>query len=192
MDSPLESEVKHAGRLIYVIGPSGAGKDSVLREVKAALGDRVKVMRRYITRKDNEAGEGHYYVTDDEFERMKKSGMFSLNWESHGLKYGVGKEMEDELYLGNTVIVNGSREYLKKASSLFQRMEVIEIMAELPIIKRRLLTRKREAKEEIEERIERGWKRFEIPEHVDYTKIDNSGNLETAVNKIIQLLKPFK
>ena len=60
-----------AGRLIYLIGPSGSGKDSLLdaaRERLAAHGCRVA--RRVITRSAEAVGEAAHSVSAEQFEAL--------------------------------------------------------------------------------------------------------------------------
>jgi ribose 1,5-bisphosphokinase len=179
-----------SGRLLYLIGRSGVGKDTVLNALKPHLDQSVTIIKRYITREYDASGEDHIPVTDEEFMRMQNLGMFSLYWESHGLKYGIGREMEQELLLGRTVIVNGSREYLKRASELFPKLEVIEIYADPDIVTTRLFQRKRESLSGIMERLERGAEQFLVPESLLTYQIDNSGNLLDAVDTFLNILRP--
>lgn len=114
-DSGIDPQADGHG-LFYVMGPSGSGKDSLLRALRERLGpqDRVVVAHRYITRAAD-ANEASVALSTDEFARRQALGCMALHWHSHGLDYGIGVEIEDWLARGLKVIVNGSREYLPKA-----------------------------------------------------------------------------
>ena len=81
--------------LYYVIGPSGAGKDSVLGWLRTHLpaDGRVLFAHRYITRPATAGGENHVELSVAEFALRRDAGLFCLHWASHGLHYGVGREV---------------------------------------------------------------------------------------------------
>ena len=67
------------GRLIYLIGPSGAGKDSLLEAAREALAARqVRIARRVITRSAEAVGEAAHPVTLAEFERLEAEQAFAF------------------------------------------------------------------------------------------------------------------
>jgi ribose 1,5-bisphosphokinase len=78
-----------AGRLIYLIGPSGSGKDSLLdaaREPMAARGCRI--VRRVITRSAEARGEAAQAVSIDRFGELQAQGAFALSWFANGCTTG--------------------------------------------------------------------------------------------------------
>ncbi|MEM0945277.1 MAG: hypothetical protein AAGI70_15175, partial [Pseudomonadota bacterium] len=70
-----------AGRLIAVVGPSGAGKDTLLEGARAARPDLV-LARRAITRPGSAGGECHDGLSPSEFERRRAAGGFSIHWQA--------------------------------------------------------------------------------------------------------------
>ncbi|MEA2777827.1 MAG: thymidine phosphorylase, partial [Acetobacteraceae bacterium] len=81
--------------LILVVGPSGAGKDTVLALARAALlaDPRFRFVRRVITRPADAGGEDHEAVSDFEFGQRS----FALRWQAHGLHYGIPMDIADDL-----------------------------------------------------------------------------------------------
>ena len=77
-----------AGRLIAVVGPSGVGKDTIMRAMIAAR-PGLRRVRRVITRPADPGGEGHEAVSEAEFAARLRDGGFALHWRAHGLRYGV-------------------------------------------------------------------------------------------------------
>ncbi|HCA65435.1 MAG TPA: phosphonate metabolism protein/1,5-bisphosphokinase (PRPP-forming) PhnN, partial [Pseudomonas sp.] len=89
------------GRLIYLIGPSGAGKDSLLDAARESLAGRgVRIARRVITRSAEAVGEAAHSVSPQEFERLEAQGAFALSWRANGLAYGIPAEIDEWLASG--------------------------------------------------------------------------------------------
>ena len=127
------------GAFFYVIGPSGAGKDSVMAWVRAASDPgRIAFAHRYITR-----GEPH--CPQPRGVRGPPEGwLFALDWESHGLSYGIGREIDRWRADGVAVLVNGSRAYLAEAAARYPEIRPVLITAPEDIRRARLQKRNRE------------------------------------------------
>ncbi|KWR76503.1 phosphonate metabolism protein/1,5-bisphosphokinase (PRPP-forming) PhnN [Cupriavidus sp. IDO] len=175
--------------LFYLMGPSGSGKDSLLRALRERLGpdDRVVVAHRYITR-DADANEASVALSADEFRRRKALGCMALDWRSHGLHYGIGVEIEQWLAKGLTVIVNGSREYLAEAVARYPRLCAVHVRVKPEVLAARLRLRGRESEEGIARRLARAGAAFEVPAGCRVVEIDNSGVLEVAVGVFARLV----
>ena len=173
------------GQLITIVGPSGAGKDSILALVKAAMPDLI-FAKRAITRPPDGGFEDHLAVTEDEFATMSKSGAFSLEWHANGLSYGIPAQIEDQLAAGEKVIFNGSRGALSQIAARFPDVLVISVEVGREVLRDRLLSRGRETVEQIEARLDRKVPPF--PNGVNVEIIDNSGALENAVAQMIDVL----
>lgn len=144
-------------RLIYLVGSSGSGKDSLLRYARARLAEHPGVVfaHRYITRPHEAGGENHVALTDAEFAMRQRSRLFALAWTSHGLSYGVGIEINQWLGKGHTVVVNGSREYLAQAKLHYPELVVVTVEVPTELLRQRLRARGREDPTAIEQRLER-------------------------------------
>jgi len=143
------------GRLWYVLGPSGAGKDSVIGYARERLGgdDRVLFAHRYITRPANAGGENHVALRPDEFAQRERAGLFALVWHRNGLSYGLGVEVEQWLAQGMDVVVNGSRSALPLAESRFPGLIPLWIGASPEVLAQRLAARGRESEVQIRHRL---------------------------------------
>lgn len=150
-----------SARLIYVLGPSGAGKDSVLAWLKAKIAHTPEVnaqvywTRRSITREVLAGGEIHESLTAEVFEQLQLAGEFVMSWQAHGLRYAIRRDELSPLERGGWIFVNGSRAYLQAASLLFPDLLVLHITANAQSLRQRLLLRGREPLERIEARVHR-------------------------------------
>lgn len=141
------------GRLYYVMGSAGAGKDSVLswvRENGASCG--VVCAHRYITRPAQAGDEDDVALSPAEFELRERRGLFALTWRAHGLRYGLGKEIEHWLRQGVDVLVNGARDAFPLAQARFNDMVPVLITASRESMARRLRAYGNETPEQIEQR----------------------------------------
>jgi len=143
------------GRLVYLAGPSGAGKDSLLAWMRARALPGVHFAQRTITRPGTLQGEQHLAVTPAQFDQMLGRGEFAMHWRSNGCAYGIGRDIVDTLESGKTVIVNGSREYLPHARALFPALEFVRVTAPEDLLRARLASRGRENAEQIHSRLAR-------------------------------------
>jgi ribose 1,5-bisphosphokinase len=178
-----------AGRLVYVIGPSGAGKDSIIGYARQRLGaDRHVFARRYITRPADSGGEDHIAITQADFERDCGAGRFALSWRGNGLGYGVGMEIDLWLAFGRHVILNGSRDYLSNAAMCYPSLLPVLIAIDPAVLRQRLAARGRETAVEIEARIKRATELGAI-DHPSLAVIANNGPLAEAGEALVALLR---
>ncbi|HUB62145.1 MAG TPA: phosphonate metabolism protein/1,5-bisphosphokinase (PRPP-forming) PhnN [Puia sp.] len=172
-------------QLFYIVGASGVGKDSLMEYARLRINGSMPVLfaHRYITRPPREGNENHVYVSPEEFRLRRDKGLFALHWVSHGLYYGIGKEIDTWMENGFHVVVNGSRQYLPVALDRYPALVTIVIEADPDVIRRRLESRGRETAADIEQRIKRQ------PEHWSGTSgrisIRNNGSLEEGGDALI-------
>lgn len=175
-------------RLFYVVGPSGAGKDSLLGYARGKVAGRpLAFAHRYITRSASAGGENHVALSEGEFAARALAGCFALTWNSHGLLYGIGIEVEEWLKRGLSVVVNGSREHFAQAARRFPDLVPILISVSQDELRRRLEARGREDAAGIAERLRRA---LDFPiSHPSLVTLDNSGPLEVAGEQLVCLLR---
>jgi phosphonate metabolism protein PhnN/1,5-bisphosphokinase (PRPP-forming) len=165
--------------LVLVVGPSGAGKDTLLDAARAKLeGDpRFRFVRRVITRPTDAGGEAHEAVTEAEFAERD----FALSWGAHGLRYGIPADIADDLAAGRVVIANVSRGAIPEAARRFP-VRVIEITAPPEILAARLATRGRETASDIAARLARS---VELPTAVPVETVMNDADLDTGAARFL-------
>lgn len=174
------------GKLVCVVGPSGAGKDSVMAAARDLLGGDCRVVfpRRVVTRPADAGGEDHLSVTPDRFVALRDSGALALWWEAHGIAYGIPAGISDDLATGAVVVANISRTAIPAARAAYDTT-VVEITADANVLARRLAGRGRETAEDIAGRLARA---ALVPSDADET-IVNDGELAEAAQAFAAILK---
>jgi len=165
--------------LVLVVGPSGAGKDTLLDAARRALADdsRFHFVRRVITRPADAGGETHEAVTDEEFTRRD----YALQWRAHGLRYGIPVEV---IEAGPVVVANVSRTVLCEAAERFL-VRVIEVTAPAETLAVRLGARGREGSADVAARLARS---IELPAHIPFETVLNDSSLEEGVARFLAAL----
>lgn len=172
--------------IFAIVGPSGAGKDTLIRGVLAARPD-LCLVRRVITRPSEAGGEDFEGVSTKEFLRRQSAGEFALHWEAHGLHYGIPKDQTDRQA---DVIFNGSRAALPEAVRVFPDLRVILITAPMAVLVERLAERGRESAVDIQARLSRAG--FEMPQGIFYQTVSNDGTPEIGVVRLLAALQPVR
>ncbi|CUK13077.1 Ribose 1,5-bisphosphate phosphokinase PhnN [Ruegeria denitrificans] len=174
--------------VIAVVGPSGVGKDSVMRAL-VARATGICSARRVITRPEGEEGEDFDRVSDAEFQQMVAQDAFALHWPAHGLLYGVPHAIEEQRERAEAVLVNLSRSVLSQAQEVFGDLIVISLTADSEVLGHRLSARGRESMAEQARRLARA--KTPLPTGLARViEIDNSGPLEVTVDAILAKLQP--
>lgn len=181
-----------SGRLIYLMGPSGAGKDSLIDAARQPLAEvGCEVARRVITRSTESVGESAEEVSAEEFERRVASGAFALSWRANGLGYGISLQIDQWLNQGRHVLVNGSRGYLPQARVRYGDLLPIVLTVDAQVLRQRLLLRGREGAVEIENRLRRN-ELFVNEVWLDegqVVRLDNSQELSSTVQHLLEILR---
>ena len=175
------------GRLVYLMGPSGSGKDSLIDAARATLDQHnVVVARRVITRSAEAKGEDAIGVSVERFEQLCAEGEFALHWRANGLAYGIPAQIDTTLMQGRAVLVNGSRAHLEQARQRYPDLLPILLTVDPQVLRQRLLARGRESLEDIERRLARS-QQLVLPDQGIFL-LDNSTRLEDAVARLLDLL----
>ena len=173
------------GTFVAVVGPSGAGKDTLMRAVLAGRPDLV-LARRVIARAGAARGEAFDAVDEATFERRRARGCFALDWRAHGLRYAIPAEVEASLAAGRHVLANCSRATVEAARRRFAPFALVWVTASRETRARRLIARGREGAAEIDARLDRAAP--EPPRDAGASVVDNGGALDAAVAAFLAAL----
>ena len=166
--------------LVLVVGPSGAGKDSLLNAAREAFRDDLRMIfaRRVITRPADPYGENHEPVSETEFAARD----FALSWSAHGLHYGIPAAVLDA---APVVVANVSRGVIADTARRYD-VRVIEVAAPPEILAARLAARGRESNVDVARRLARI---ADIPDGVAVETVWNDGTLEEGIERFILALR---
>lgn len=177
-----------AGHLFYIMGASGAGKDTLLQGCRERSDEANSplVARRYITRKPDGGTENHVWLSEAEFARRVSRDFFAIHWVANGYCYGIGHEIDEWLAKGQQILINGSRGYLDKAIARYGNLLTpVLIRVDPARLQERLVLRNRESMAEIEARLRRA-KELEQRLPTGCLVIENNGRVEDAVSTLLK------
>jgi len=176
------------GTFVAVVGPSGAGKDSVINYAREKLvgNDNVLFVRRIITRAADAQSEDHDTLSEAEFSTAEARGEFALTWAAHGLRYGLPASIDRAIGAGKVVVANTSRAVVGALEDRYANFSLVMVSAHPDVIARRLASRGREDDEEIARRLSR--LQMEAPMLSDAVRLENSGPIEGAGERFVALL----
>ncbi|TYL86837.1 phosphonate metabolism protein/1,5-bisphosphokinase (PRPP-forming) PhnN [Bradyrhizobium cytisi] len=145
------------GRLVLVVGPSGAGKDTLLRLAQAACVDDHDIVfpRRIVTR-ESSADEDNMAMSPDEFRGAREHGDFAVHWDAHGHSYALPLEINDDIRAGRAVVANVSRTVIGTLRQVYANVVVVAITAPPDVLAQRLAARARHSDGNLAERLARG------------------------------------
>lgn len=170
-------------RLVYVVGPSGAGKDSLLQWLvqHPPAHTRLHLARRTVTRPASAGGEDHEAVDAPTFAALLEANAFALHWSANGLQYGIRTQEFAALATGAWVLVSGSRAHLALAQQRYPGLSAVHVHASAGVLRQRLRARRRESNAEVEARLHRALA-FDAP--ADAFCLTNDEDLESAGHRL--------
>jgi len=167
-------------KIVLIVGASGVGKDTLLKESKKDLKKNCNFIKRYITRKPDKS-EKNYYVDDYAFELLKHNSFFVSTWSAHGNFYGIAKNS----IKSGLNIISISRSKIKDFEKVFDDVYTIHVSVPKEELRNRLLLRDRESGEEIEKRLNRTYKKIEAKNLIEF---DNSKSIKESNSDFLKLV----
>jgi ribose 1,5-bisphosphokinase len=175
------------GRLVLVVGPSGAGKDTLLALAQAACaGQRDIVFPRRVVTREASSSEDNEQVSFEDFRQGVARGDFAVHWEAHGHCYGLPRAIDDDIRAGRTIVVNVSRTVVQAMRRAYDDVTVVAITAPSEILAARLAARARNSDGQLVDRLRRAVDGVaEVPD----VTIDNVGNAEHHAGELVRIIK---
>jgi len=176
-----------SGSFFFIVGPSGAGKDSLIDGARHKLDPTQFIFAtRTITRPADSGGEAHQACTQSEFAQLEQQGKFLITWQAHNLSYGLPSTVLEALAAGQHVIANGSRALVAQLNERVPNLVVVEIGAPAEILAQRLAQRGRESADDVAKRLAR--KTEPYPEGTHVLRVINDQTPAIGVSRFIATL----
>jgi len=165
---------------VAVVGPSGAGKDTLLAEARLALAanPRFHFARRVISRPAGVGVEAHEFLATEAF----PAADLAVRWGAHGLLYGIRRE---ETRLAPVTVMSLSRAVLPEVA-VANPLSVIEVTAPAGVLAQRLGARGREGAEDIAARLAR---EVPLPDELNTRRVMNDGTVTEGAARLLAALQ---
>jgi ribose 1,5-bisphosphokinase len=177
------------GAFVAIVGPSGAGKDTLIAHARQALAGepQVEFVRRVITRPCDATTEDHDTLAEAAFVEALADGAFAIAWEAHGLRYGLPASVDRAIENGQVAVANVSRAALVALRQRYANVAVVEITAAPEILAARLAGRGRESRGEVLARLARTVAVEASGQGV--VALDNSGPRDVAGGRLVDIIR---
>lgn len=187
-------KMKNEGQLIVVSGPSGAGKDTIIKEVVKT--NKTAWISVSCTSRQPRPGEGngrdYYFLTKEEFEQKIKENKFLEYAEYADNYYGTPADViQEKLGQGiDVILVIEIQGALKIKEMLEDTIFIFILPPSMRELKRRLEGRNTETKEKLFKRFQTAYK--ELNEVTKYNYVVINDEVELAAQKINAILASEK
>jgi guanylate kinase len=190
---PWRHKLHGPGLLFILSGPSGAGKDTVVKSLLARRPElqlSVSATTR-APRPGEEPGRDYFFVTREEFERRRASGGFLETKEYNGQLYGTPRSfVEERLSEGYDVIMKPEVTGALEIKSVFPAAALIFLLPDkFSYLQSRLAGRRTESNEEIATRLAIAREEFAQVRSFDYLIINEERHPERAVDDLDAIIR---
>lgn len=176
------------GRLVMVVGPSGAGKDTLIAGARnACTNDPMVVFPRRVITRPPSASEDNEAVSEEAFKRSAAVGEFALWWDAHGHRYGIPSSADDDIRAGRTVVSNVSRTIVGFARRRYAVVTVVLVTAPAKVLQSRLACRDRKSDGSLDSRLSRAAALGDVTD-ADVV-IRNVGRAEVGVRRLLNVIR---
>jgi ribose 1,5-bisphosphokinase len=174
------------GRLVLVVGPSGAGKDTLMALAQAACAEQRGVVfpRRVVTREASPS-EDNAHLSPEQFGLALERGDFAMHWQAHGHSYGLPRAIDDDVRAGRTVVANVSRTVVEAMRHAYAQVTVVSITAPPEVLAKRLAARARGSDGQLAERLRRSVDDAAAPD----VTINNVGSAEHHARELVRIIR---
>ena len=178
------------GELIVFAAPSGAGKSSLIKEI-ISNNENIELSVSATTRSPREGethGKDYFFITDNEFNDLKKKDAFIESADVHGHQYGTLKAFVEEKLENNISVVLDIdvQGFIQISDSIKEVISIFIIPPSLDELKKRLILRGLDADDVINRRMENAIKELKHAKYFDHIVLNDDFN--RAFNDITSII----
>ena len=178
------------GELIVFAAPSGAGKSSLIKKI-ISNNENIELSVSATTRSPREGethGKDYFFITDNEFNDLKKKDSFIDSADVHGHQYGTLKAFVEEKLENNISVVLDIdvQGFIQISNSIKEVISIFIIPPSLDELKKRLILRGLDADDVINRRMENAIKELKHAKYFDYIVLNDDFN--RAFNDITSII----
>jgi phosphonate metabolism protein PhnN/1,5-bisphosphokinase (PRPP-forming) len=168
-------------KIILIVGASGVGKDSLIKELKNEFEEKINFVTRCITRVPDK-NENNYYFNSHAFNILKEQNFFVSTWQAHQNLYGISRDCVKD----GVNIISISRGNINDFEKEYEEVYTINITLSKEELLKRLIKRGRENSEEIEKRLNRSYPKIIANTLIEF---DNSREFIVSSNEFKNLIQ---
>lgn len=177
------------GTLYIVSAPSGAGKTSLLKEVRSQLGN-LKVAVSHTTRDSRRGeldGEHYHFVSQSVFKKIKENSGFLEYAEVFGNYYGTATQsVNSQLELGNSVVLEIDWQGAQQVRKIYpDAISIFILPPSVEELEKRLRSRGQDSDEVIMGRMSEV--QSEISHYDEYQFLIINDDLSEAVQQLVHV-----
>jgi guanylate kinase len=182
--------------LVVISGPSGVGKDAVLRRMRERGYPFHFVVT--VTTRPRRPGETHgvdyFFISEEEYDRLLAAGEFLEHATVYGYRYGIPKQQVREAWArGQDVLMRVDVQGAATIKKLVPEAVFIFLVASsLDELMQRLKDRATEREEDLERRMATARAEMERLREFDYVVVNSDGHLDEAVARIMAIIQAEK
>ncbi|PWB68492.1 guanylate kinase [candidate division GN15 bacterium] len=184
---------KHPGSVVIISSPSGGGKTSICRRLLSRARRRhgwtfsVSYTTRR-TRVGERNGREYFFVSDEKFEQLARSGFFAEHFHVHTHRYGTPRRpLEQVLRNGGVMILDVDVQGAFKLRKEYPDAVTIFILPpSVRELRRRLRQRGTETVEQLAIRFENARREMKLYRKFEYVVVNQA--LDLAVQQVLAII----
>ena len=178
-------------RLIIFSAPSGAGKSSLIKEVISRSSGNIQLSISATTRSPRngeEHGRDYFFISDEEFDELKKQNSFVEHANVYGYQYGTLKSFVDEKIKNdiNIILDIDVQGFDQIRNSIENSISIFIIPPSILELEKRLFSRGLDSDEVIKKRLKNVKTELKYAELYDHIVLNDQ--FKNAINELTAII----
>ena len=178
-------------KLIIFSAPSGAGKSTLIKNIIEKGNGDIELSISATTRPSREGeehGRDYFFISDEEFNKLKDSDSFIEHANVHGYQYGtlksfVHEKIQNSISIILDIDVQGFN-LIKK--SMEHNLSIFIIPPSITELRKRLISRGLDSSDVIEKRLTNARTELKYAEQYDYIVLNDI--FENTLNELVSII----